>query len=1112
MLNPDDIRGEYVRLRADSPAGSLDTQDALPSTSHHVGIHLPTTSPSIHYIPKKSGKYRAAWRTLIPFRKTKRAVYEVPLDKLGLFSYITCTWMTTFLHKSWNPSFSEQEIVIGASTDSSDINGQRFKLLLSDEIVKSGVLNSSLCHVVWLFIRTRIIIACVLSLLGSFFSIIGLVLFLYPYFLTFREQIDSRERSTDWISPLIFIFSQVIAVFLQSWSTNLTYRTAVRLRSAFLSVMYRHLVRVSVLSSLSVQQIVTVMATDSQRLFHAVTCVPSVITAPLIFIICSIILMWSYTASLIQSPSCGMEHLRIAAVNIVASLFIFPLMYLLAKAASVFKSRATNSASDRLTKLHEMLSHIRLVKIASWEKFFLSKVKDFRRMECEFGRKAHVVDSFGVSLYHTAPVITALLLCYVNSTSALYIMVLILLLVPMKDSLLKFWDSVSGISSAQASLERLRNVLLLDKSKQSTEKPMNRLVAVAVSNANFVLKSNNVLCNQYDNENCFSCRKCSTRSYELEKDEELEMQDKTLLTNISFSAPKGKLIGICGARGSGKTTLLLAILGHLNLGYGKVFRDGMFSYVSQNPWIWDATLRDNILFNEIFNHKRYYQAIHCCSLNDDIQHLPGGDQTKLHGKSLSLSQRQRVAVARALYACRDICLFDNFLSALDERMASDIFEKAILTHLREKTVIITSQNEEFLSHCDEIYLLEDGEITDRGSYEDLLSTAGNRFTDLLEHHSGELSVKNCQGPKHFPLFSNSVMNVPSVMAEDEDRGQTDSLQMAKFSSNILLAYAKSSQIFLPIVNSATLGIAFIILVLTSVVVCAWIKGDSSDQEFNPHMNWIPSVIVLILITSISGSIIFYKVLEKVLLIIHNTWLEKICSTSITFFQETWVSDIMKWFSLYLQTIDTYLPTGAANVMLQLTFVPLSILIIIMTSAWFLIPVFVIAILSFLLCHIFKPGLIKLQSLEEESSSPMYTFVASSLAGRATIQAYGKENDYLAMFVKLCDVNATCTQLVSGAICWFNFRIQMISALGTTLILSLIVTAHTFNFQDFLFVHSPLWETVSQVGATMLFVLILGNTFQGALQSTMILITKFSSVGQLDARICVSNVLMVVINT
>lgn len=133
-----------------------------------------------------------------------------------------------------------------------------------------------------------------------------------------------------------------------------------------------------------------------------------------------------------------------------------------------------------------------------------------------------------------------------------------------------------------------------------------------------------------------------------------ETQYTEVLSDIKFGAAKGRLIGICGQVGSGKSSLLLAALGQLKMINGHILREGSCAYVSQQAWIVNATFKENILFGNQFDAKRYYQALTVCSLKEDLNMLPGGDETEIGERGINLSggQKQRVALARALYANR----------------------------------------------------------------------------------------------------------------------------------------------------------------------------------------------------------------------------------------------------------------------------------------------------------------------------------------------------------------------------------------------------------------------------------------------------------------------------
>ncbi|KAK7077012.1 hypothetical protein SK128_015540 [Halocaridina rubra] len=127
-----------------------------------------------------------------------------------------------------------------------------------------------------------------------------------------------------------------------------------------------------------------------------------------------------------------------------------------------------------------------------------------------------------------------------------------------------------------------------------------------------------------------------------------------ILENITTSIPSGRLTIVVGNVGSGKTSLLQALIGEMITLKGQLKWNGEMSvaYISQHPWLLNATLRDNILFGRRLLARRYQRVLQACALKPDIDILPNGDQTEIgeRGFNLSGGQRQRVAVARALYS------------------------------------------------------------------------------------------------------------------------------------------------------------------------------------------------------------------------------------------------------------------------------------------------------------------------------------------------------------------------------------------------------------------------------------------------------------------------------
>lgn len=210
------------------------------------------------------------------------------------------------------------------------------------------------------------------------------------------------------------------------------------------------------------------------------------------------------------------------------------------------------------------------------------------------------------------------------------------------------------------------------------------------------------------------------------------------LKDIDLSIPKGKLTAIVGAIGSGKSSLLQGLMGEMRRTEGKVTFSGTTSLCAQTPWIQNATVRENILFGQPFDEDRYWAAIRDSSLEPDLELLEDGDGTEIGEKGITLSggQKQRVNIARAIYFNADIIALDDPLSALDAGVGKAIFHNALLGALSGKTRILVTHAIHFLPFVDNIITLEDGRVSEVGTYKELKDRNG-AFSHLVRDYGAE---------------------------------------------------------------------------------------------------------------------------------------------------------------------------------------------------------------------------------------------------------------------------------------------------------------------------------------------------------------------------------------
>jgi ATP-binding cassette subfamily B multidrug efflux pump len=231
-------------------------------------------------------------------------------------------------------------------------------------------------------------------------------------------------------------------------------------------------------------------------------------------------------------------------------------------------------------------------------------------------------------------------------------------------------------------------------------------------------------------------------------DGEIEFRNVTLvypttgikaLENVSFKINKGQRLAIMGRTASGKTTIAELLMRMFDVTEGQILVDGKnikehnlemirskIGYVPQDVFLFSDTISANISFGITdYDKKDIEKYATYASVYDDIVKLPNGFETLVgeRGVTLSGGQKQRISIARAFMKNPDIVLLDDALSAVDTTTEQNIlsyFQKA----LSDKTSIIISHRANNLLNYDKIIVLENGQIVEEGTHDDLISTDG----------------------------------------------------------------------------------------------------------------------------------------------------------------------------------------------------------------------------------------------------------------------------------------------------------------------------------------------------------------------------------------------------
>ena len=226
--------------------------------------------------------------------------------------------------------------------------------------------------------------------------------------------------------------------------------------------------------------------------------------------------------------------------------------------------------------------------------------------------------------------------------------------------------------------------------------------------------------------------------------------ENLIIKDFSFDFRKGKKYALVGGSGSGKSTLLKLMMRHLNEYSGKISIDSFeyrqisdkalwskIAYIQQAPFILNGTLNDNItLFSKLSDQDKIQSIILKSDLQNLVSSLDDGVNTIITegGKNLSGGEKQRIALARALFADRDILALDESFSALDNITATKV-EEFILS--LDKTIIsITHRLDDTLCKYDEVLVLENGILVEHGNFEFLMKKSNSALSKLIRDEIG----------------------------------------------------------------------------------------------------------------------------------------------------------------------------------------------------------------------------------------------------------------------------------------------------------------------------------------------------------------------------------------
>ncbi|XP_058820116.1 multidrug resistance-associated protein 1-like [Topomyia yanbarensis] len=863
------------------------------------------------------------------------------------------------------------------------------------------------------------------------FAISGLQ-FASPYLMQ-ELMVNIATDGPFWMGMLItfalFATSLLIALFNGQYFRK-TFLVGFRIRTGLISAIYRKALRISSFAKkdTTVGEIVNLMAVDAQRFFELTSYLHVLWSAPLIIALCLYLLY---------------EILGPAVFAGLAVMFVMiPLTGFIASKMKDLQVEQMRIKDERVKKMNEILSGMKVLKLYAWEPSFQKDIVSVRSEEigilkgmAYYGAATFFVWSMAPFLVTLASFTVYVLVDENNVLDPTTAFVSLALFNILRFPLAMFPMMITFAMQAWVSIKRI------NKFMNSEE-----------------LDPNNVTHNL--SEDAVAIRD-GTFSWG---------DDAPTLRNINLSMRKGKLSAIVGSVGTGKSTLISALLGELEKIKGTVNTDGRIAFVPQQAWIQNSTLRENILFGRGFDERKYDRVLESCALKPDLAMLPGGDMTEIGEKGINLSggQKQRVSLARAVYADADIYLFDDPLSAVDAHVGKHIFEKVIGPEgmLVGRTRLLVTHGISFLPFVEEIFVMKDGEISESGSYQQLLDQKG-AFSEFLSQHIQELDEEDeelriIQEALQDDVSRNIVQRAMSVRS-NKSNGSGGSKKKKKVSrqesrhSKLMEPAPAQGTTLIEKEESATGAVTYAVylkyfkaigwnLGLWSIVFSIINQGSAiygsfwlTDWSEDPEAATDPSVrdmylgvygglggvqSIALLIASITLALGCLKAAN----IMHNNLLESTLRMPMSFFDTTPQGRIMNRFSKDVDIADNTLPQSIRMWLLMFFGVIGVFIVIAISTPIFLAVVPVFLVIYYAIQKLYIATSRQLKRLESVTRSPIYSHFGESITGQSTIRAYGEQERFTKESENRVDYNQLMSYPSIIANRWLAIRLEIVGAL------------------------------------------------------------------------------------
>lgn len=370
-------------------------------------------------------------------------------------------------------------------------------------------------------------------------------------------------------------------------------------------------------------------------------------------------------------------------------------------------------SDKRGKKINEIITGIKIVKFNAWEKLMNNMTQKYRILEGKLILKGFLLYNFSQAISSFIPTVLGLVIFSLYEVingeklkvAQIYELITLFngLLMPIQYYIM----SMMGRAEAMAACDRINAIIQVDNYEPLVDDHKLKKGEIQIENG----------CFNWDDP----------KYYKLFEKKEMskEKADTYILRDVNVKINQGEFVAVVGKVGSGKSSLLLALMNEMVKRKGEVTKNGRIAYISQEAFLQNATIKENITFGTRFDEEKFNNVLKICQMETDLEILPGREETEIGERGINMSggQKQRVNIARAVYSDSDIYLIDDALSALDAYVGKKVMDEVFKGDLGDKTRVMVTHYLHLLDQVDKVILIDGGEIKAYGTYEEVKDLA-----------------------------------------------------------------------------------------------------------------------------------------------------------------------------------------------------------------------------------------------------------------------------------------------------------------------------------------------------------------------------------------------------